>query len=331
MLTDRSGRRGLPVVDIVKAVSCIMIFLYHCNTILPGEWKFLTLFGQDLGNNMFFMVSGFSLAPSIDAAPVNRFHLWYLKRLIRILPATALAYLLTYAAGYYSFRDPVQLFAVFIYPTLYWFITAILLFYIILFFIAKFTERKAQLIILLILAAVYMALCFRHERLYFAGLFAMISGYMLREFLSDGSAESKAPSLRRVLLLICAVCLAAFTAGELMIPSHISRALIFAGAAGTGSSALLLGYCLNDSLTAFFEKKSMLHSFIRYVGNMALPLYLVQCFCSGYIGFWIGLHIDFPLSFLVNFLTVWTAGSLLYLMEKLIQKWYNAGKFINSL
>lgn len=331
MLTDRSGRRGLPVVDIVKAVSCIMIFLYHCNTILPGEWKFLTLFGQDLGNNMFFMLSGFSLAPSIASSPVNRFHFWYLKRLIRILPVTALAYLLTYAAGYYSFRDPVQLFAVFIYPTLYWFITAILLFYIILFFIAKFTGRKAQFIILLILAVLYMVLCFRQERLYFAGLFAMISGYMLREFLSDGSAESKAPSIRRVLLLICAVCLAAFTAGELMIPSHISRALIFAGAAGTGSSALLLGYCLNDSLTAFFEKKRLLHSFIRYVGNMALPLYLVQCFCSGYIGFWIGLHIDFPLSFLVNFLTVWTAGSLLYLMEKLIQKWYNAGKFINSL
>ena len=326
-MTDPSGRKGLPVVDIVKAVSCIMIFLYHCNTILPGEWKFLTLFGQDLGNNMFFMVSGFSLAPSINAAPVKRFHFWYLKRLVRILPVTALAYLLTYAAGYYSFRDPIQLFSVFVYPTLYWFVTAILLFYIILFFIGKYAKRNARLFILLILAALYMAFCFRQERLYIAGLFSMISGYVLREFLSESSAKTNSPFLRPILFFICAFCLVSFIAGELMEPSCFSRAVIFTAAMATGWASLILGYCLNDNLSDFFEKKKKLHSFIRYVGNMALPLYLVQCFCSGYIGFWIGLHIDFPLSFPVNFLTVWTAGSLLYLIEnKISEKLQNNSK-----
>ncbi len=52
--SEERPEKRLVIVDIIKAVSCIMIFLYHCNTILPGEWKFLTLFGQDLGNNLFF-------------------------------------------------------------------------------------------------------------------------------------------------------------------------------------------------------------------------------------------------------------------------------------
>ena len=179
----------------------------------------------------------------------------------KILPVTALAYLLTYAAGYFSFRDPVQLFSVFIYPTLYWFVTAILLFYIILFFIVKYTKRSARLFILLILAALYMVFCFRQERLYIAGLFSMISGYVLRKFLSEDFAKTDSPLLRLILPFICAFCLVSFTAGEQMEPSHFSRAVIFSSAMVTGWAALIFGYCLNDSLSGFFEKKKKLHSF----------------------------------------------------------------------
>ncbi len=318
-------------VDVIKAVSCIMIFLYHCNTILPGEWKFLTLFGQDLGNNLFFMVSGFALAPSIDHTPLNRFHCWYAKRLIRILPITMIAYILTYLRGYFSFRDPAQLFAVFIYPTLYWFITAILIFYIILFMSAKLLGSKTAAavwtwrVILFMLFVLYLMLGDRQERLYVIGFFAMAAGYILREKISGFSAagdrgdrgdrgDSKKDRIKMLVILI--VCFAAFMVGELTDRAYVSKTLIFAGAIGTGISALMLGYYIEDGLASFFAEKKLLHSFICYVGGMALPLYLVQCFCSGYIGFWIGLHIDFPLSFLVNFIVVWTAGSLLYFVEK---------------
>lgn len=316
-----SGSRDhIAAVDIVKALSCIMIFLYHCNTILPGEWKFLTLFGQDLGNNLFFMVSGFALAPSIDSTPPGRFHIWYLKRLVRILPITFIAYALTFMRGYFSFRDPAQLFAVFIYPTLYWFITSILVFYIFLYLLGRYTGVRIRTAICLTLFIAYILLGERQERLYAAGFFSMLAGHMLRERIMEGfsgemSAKLKKPAFAA---LLCSFVL--YMTGELTDIAYISKGMIFAGAAGIGLSALLSGYLINDTLVALLGKKPFLRSFISYLGGMALPLYLVQCFCSGYIGFWIGLHIDFPLSFLVNFIVVWTAGTALYLIEKVFIK-----------
>ena len=43
---------------------------------------------------------------------------------------------------------------------------------------------------------------------------------------------------------------------------------------------------------------------------------------SGYIGFWIGLHIDFPFSFAVNLAVVWSLGTLLYIISEVIMSLY---------
>lgn len=315
---ERSGTR-LVIVDIVKAVSCIMIFLYHCNTILPGEWKCLTLFGQDLGNNLFFMVSGFALAPSIDKTPLKEFHLWYLKRLIRILPITVIAYAITWFRGYFSFRDPVQLFAVFVYPTLYWFITAILIFYIILFLLGKLEKKWILFMMMAALAVLFILLWNRQERLYVIGFFSMLSGYLLRSMMLKGHPLTKdAPWKSRVLPAGIVLGLILFMAGELTDMPYVSKGLILAGVSGFGLCVLFYGSFIDERLAGVFRQ---LH-FIRYLGDMALPLYLVQCFCSGYIGFWIGMHINFPLSFPVNFIVVWTAGTMLYLVEKYIFRCY---------
>ena len=323
---ERPEKR-LVIVDIVKAVSCIMIFLYHCNTILPGEWKFLTLFGQDLGNNLFFMVSGFALAPSAVKTPLKEFPLWYKKRLIRILPITAIAYFLTWLRGYFSFRDPVQLFAVFIYPTLYWFITAILIFYIILFLLAKLERKQIMLMIMAALAVIFILLNERQERLYVIGLYSMLAGYLLRLMMLEGHPLTEDKPVRRRFSaagIIAGFIL--FMAGETTDIPCVSNALILAGVSGFGLCALLCGYFNNEKAAGGFASSY----WIRYPGDMALPLYLVQCFCSGYPGFWIGLHISFPLSFLVNLIVVWTAGTILYIVEKYIFRCYTKKMLIKS-
>ena len=316
-------RHKLAVVDLVKAAACIMIFLYHCNTILPGEWKFLTLFGQDLGNNLFFMVSGFTLAPSIDAATIKDFPAWYLKRLVRILPITAIAYVLAFARGYYSLHDPAVLFTIFIYPTLYWFITAILVYYIILFFGAKLLRKRVLFAISLLLALIFILLYGRQERVYVIGLFSMLAGYQLREAATgEHRMAGDTSGNRRKAMTGLIVCFAAFILGETTDIPYVSGILVLSGAAGTGASALLYGCFVNKSLTAWCGVHRGAYDFIGYVGEMALPLYLVQCFCAGYIGYWIGLNINFPLSFAVNFAVVWTAGTALYAIEKYIGRCY---------
>jgi uncharacterized membrane protein len=314
---DKPAR--IVVVDIIKAAACLVIFLAHCNTIMPGNWDWLIAFGQDFGNNLFFMVSGFALAPSIDSTPVKRAHIWYVKRLIRILPITMIAYAVMYSMGYFSFKDPSQLFVVFVYPTLYWFVSAILIFYIILFFIAKYAGKKTLVIINIVLFILYILSGQNKERLYLMGLISMIVGYMLRKYIqSEGwrSADSVETSRKKRfflagLIISCGV----YVAGELSGVRYVSAALAFAGALFAGCFLMLLGVLSNDGLLAFFENRKRLHSFIRYVGDMALPLYIVQCLCAGYIGYTIGQRVDFPLSFLVNFIIVWSAGTVLYFIS----------------
>ncbi|MBO6146676.1 MAG: acyltransferase family protein [Lachnospiraceae bacterium] len=318
--TDEAFRDRLAVVDIIKAAACIMIFLYHCNTILPGEWKFLTLLGQDLGNNLFFMVSGFSLAPSIDRIDPAKDGMravcrWYMKRLLRILPITAIAYILTFFMGYYSLSDPTQLIAIFIYPTLYWFITAILIFYIILFFAAKCPYRIVMYMMCGLLAIMYTVLYSGQERLYVIGLLSMLAGYLLRERMikKERSIHSLWPAFGAFVFFFVL-----FTAGKNAEKGYLSACLILTGVLGAGLALLTLGYSANDELSAFFAKRHRLYGLLRFIGDMALPVYLVQCFCFGYIGFTIGLRVDFPLSFLVNLIIVWTLGTLLYIVSRIV-------------
>ena len=301
----------IAVVDIIKAAACLVIFFAHCNTILPGNWDWFVAFGQDFGNNLFFMVSGFALAPSIHKTPINRIHIWYLKRLIRILPITIIAYAVMYAMGYYSFSDPSQLFVVFVYPTLYWFVSAILIFYIILFFLAKYASDKVLVIINIVLFILYILSGQNKERLYLMGLISMIAGYMLRKYIESGEVSCKKGMLFAGLIASCAV----YIAGEVTGIRYVSAALTFAGALSAGCILMLLGVLANDRLLGFFAARKRLHAIVRYVGDMALPLYIVQCLCAGYIGFTIGQRVDFPLSFLVNFIIVWSLGTVLYFIS----------------
>ena len=279
--------------------------------------------GQGIGNNFFFMVSGFVLVPSIERAAWRDFPKWYLKRLMRILPITAIAYAAAYLMGYYSFSDRAQLVAVFIYPTLYWFITCILIFYIFLFIIAKTTGFKFQGALCMLLAVLYVALNGRQERLYVLGLLSMTAGYMLRVAL-DASKQTVYLKTASSVLAIAAVVFILTDIAELRHGTdYLISTLLCVSSQAVCLSALAIGYMTNDKLEAVLSERRLLKGAIRYIGDMALPIYIVQCFCSGYIGFWIGLHIDFPLSFPVNFIVVWSLGTVLLFISRGAMRLYS--------
>ncbi len=301
--------------DILRAAACIFIFHYHCNSFLPGNWSFLTLFGQDLGNNLFFMISGFILFSSIRGTPFNRLPGWYGKRLSRILPMLALVYACAWLSGYFSFRNTAQLFAVFIYPTLYWFVTAIMVFYLILFGMMKFFPAVVRLMICAGLLFLYFFLNGRQENLYVIGFLSMLSGCMLYERLT----ERKTGKNDRTIFL-CIV----FAGAVLYAAGKISGKAFFTppGVLALGLGLLAFGYIENDRLKNFFERHGKFFRCLYRIGQMALPVYLVQCFRAGEIGFRIGQTIVFPWSYPVNFVIVWGLASLLYFTDYLrIRLW----------
>ena len=308
-----SGNITIYIVDIIRCTACLMIFFYHCNTILPGEFRWLTFFGEDMGNQLFFMISGFALFSSIQKTEMSGLPGWYIKRLLRILPMLCLFYLLSFLTGFYSFRDPAQVFTVFVYPTLYWFVTAILVFYLLLFLFLKINNRYIQG---LILFGLFLGWCIRTgkmEAYYFAGAFSMFTGALRRGVLEN---RDKNKEDRKLLVLLFLLSFLSYVFVKYLKFSGMAMARserfygIVSVAAGilallTGLLALTAGYYENDRLSAFFEGKVLFYRTMRYIGMLAFPLYMIQCFNAGIIGFTIGNKIKFPLSFAVNLVVVW--------------------------
>ena len=302
---DRSPE--IYIIDIIRCVACLMIFFYHCNTILPGEYRWVTFFGEDMGNQLFFMISGFALFPSIRGRELKQLPGWYFRRLIRILPMLAFFYLLSFLTGFYSFKDPAQVFTVFVYPTLYWFVTAILVFYLLLFLFLKINSRIIQW---LIMAGIFALWCLRADRMeayYFAGALSMMTGALLRRA-SEELQERK--GIERLWAAAFVFFFAAYVFVKHYKFSGIRADTLVLVAAGilvilTGESALLLGYLKNESLSGFFEGREAFLRIIKKTGRLALPVYMVQCFNAGIIGYTIGNRVIFPLSFLVNLIVIW--------------------------
>ncbi|MBO6134001.1 MAG: acyltransferase family protein [Lachnospiraceae bacterium] len=316
------------IVDFIKAVSCVLIFLHHCNTILPGEWKFLTLFGQDLGNNLFFMVSGFSLYPSIKSTSLNKAPIWYLKRLSKIMPFIIVSYILSYCTGFYSLNNPMQIFAVFIFPTLYWFISAILIFYIILFILGKILPNGLMPFISILLLLMSQLRMSHIESFYFLGLSAMILGFFTRSLSKTQTTKPFSPTsspLTLALLLTSTLIylLTKFNAG--LFRDSINHFLNSISVLSMGSSILYIGAIHDELFSKLINEKA--RRIFRWLGQMALPVYIVQCFNSGAIGFKIGESVPFPLSFLINLFCVWGPAALLHLAINFLNRHHFFMKF----
>ena len=289
-----------------------MIFFYHCNSLLPGEYKFLTFFGEDMGNDLFFMLSGFSLYPSIESTPPLELPAWYARRVKRILPMLALFYILSFLTGYYSFKSPQQLFTVFIYPTLYWFATGILVFYLLLFLLMKARPKAIRWIFVAALMPIWILRSDRMEGYYLIGFISMVAGCILREFLERRiRLRAEMPGRGKLLSGLVLFGIVYIISKYFKFTGHATTSIYFIiglSVLATGIFALTFGYLGNDALEGFFEGRKGLAGFIRYIGSLALPVYLVQCFNSGLIGFTIGQRISFPKSFAVNLIVVWGAA-----------------------
>ena len=122
------------IIDIAKALACLLIANFHSDILFPDNLSLLA-FGGDIGNNIFFMVSGFALLPSVEkcASGVREFGKWFLKRVLRLLPMLIFFYLLTWLTGGIVIADFASAIRAFVFPTIYWFTGAIIIFYFIYF------------------------------------------------------------------------------------------------------------------------------------------------------------------------------------------------------
>ena len=116
-------------IAILRCLATALITNTHFNNVWPSESLAV---GGLLGDVLFFMISGYCL---VDSKSKNFFS-WYAKRILRIYPAIILMILVNLAIGYFSMSGK-SAFSVFVYPTPYVFVGAIMVLYIPFYFYRK--------------------------------------------------------------------------------------------------------------------------------------------------------------------------------------------------
>ena len=126
-----ANKKEQDYINILKCIACLLILNSHCRDIYP--FYFLAI-GGGWGNSLFFILSGFCLI-NIN----NSFGKWYKKRFLRILPTSAIIIvvdiIMSNALG--KLNDLTIGVILWQYINKYWFIWAILIYYIFYYFIFR--------------------------------------------------------------------------------------------------------------------------------------------------------------------------------------------------
>lgn len=130
-------------VNILKVVAAILITNSHLKSIYPQSISFLA-FGGAIGNGFFFVTSGFLIG---YRKTVSMDIKWIKKKIIRLYPSVWLATPL-----YIIFNKELKDWSIlskivcFVYPTIFWFVNAILVMYIITWLIEKNESNSEKML-----------------------------------------------------------------------------------------------------------------------------------------------------------------------------------------
>ncbi len=286
-------------IDYIKLLACVLIINFHSDILLPPNLSWLA-FGGDIGNNLFFCISGYTLYQSLSNQ--SKFSTWTFRRIVKILPYTWLFTFGEIAMGLVQVQDAGNGLSLFFFPTLYWFSGAIIPFYFLLFAYSKIENKCIKIGIWLL----FIPFCFvdpgiSRER-YLIGFFAMLTSYELRRYL-----EVKEISLKRTWIMILSMIL---TVGVYLILKLLGRngfdlnGIIFIpiGVSTVMIAGLLLCFTMmyREKIACFSHSHFFLYSAVKKLSNCTLAAYLVNQFGERIIEKKIMYITLFPVSYVIN-------------------------------
>jgi peptidoglycan/LPS O-acetylase OafA/YrhL len=152
----------------LRFVAIVCIANSHLDALYPLP---LLATGGSIGNALFFMLSGYGLFLSANIQD-KPFLPWYKRRILRIYPSTWLATILLIVIAQSAWRTLgfFDYAGLFVWPTAYWFISALMIYYVIYFIVLKRQNYKYFLAGIFVLVLPY---------LYYYLTFVDLSGYSI--------------------------------------------------------------------------------------------------------------------------------------------------------
>ena len=128
-------------VAVMKAMAAFFITWFHFKWTVPESFANLFV-GGAIGNSIFFYCSGYLLSFREEKFAGE----WILKKVLRLMPSVWVFMLLAVSCDF--FRDNSNGYAWYnwLYPTTYWFVNAILVFFVVMYFLEKFLIGKVNLV-----------------------------------------------------------------------------------------------------------------------------------------------------------------------------------------
>lgn len=315
-------------VDILKCLAAILITNSHME-LLYGEYSFLAT-GGCIGDVLFFFCSGFTLSLK-PMEGIRQFPNWYKQRVNRIYPSLFAVAILTslFFSVHWDVYDLLL-------ARRYWFISCIMLYYAVIYFVLSYLQSKINLIAVLVAigTAVWFYLVCQTP-----GYSIYSPNYTTRWLLffifmlfgaKIGTAAQKIvskPVADLSLLLLSITCFyGMFIAGirikSLLFLQYVSFIPLLAA----------VFYFYKVGMSAWVEKiyKSKVGNFfIRVIGGLCLEIYMIQFFL-----FTDKLNHIFPLNIIIIFFIIVIAAYITRCLARFLSQTfkdapYDWGKIVS--
>ena len=267
--------------NLLRCLAILLITNSHLDAFFPPGS--LLGGGGALGNALFFMLSGLGLTLSPAIHQSQHILDWMARRLKRLYPALWLIVsLLSLTPGHgIHWRFP-DLFKLLIYPTPYWFISALVLFYGLFYLIMRCCSARLRVVLLIGLCIPYAVgylhfVDLSHFSIENNHLFKWIFYFqtmLLGSVLADDYRRHHAPRARTI--IACLLCLLAYLA----LKSLLAHGLFLS------SQWLLHALTIPILITALrtarhpcveaLVSRPGIQAFIRLFSGLSLEIYLVQ-------------------------------------------------------
>ena len=132
-------------IDVLMCLAVLLVVNSHCDGLYPAAWRFLAT-GGVLGDALFFFCSGYKLA----LGRMDRFDIWYKRRIVRIWPSVLVWDVLASAV----FSLPLTVRALFDGWESYWFLKCIMIHYVAFYLIFAFFRHRLKAAFVLVLFGV---------------------------------------------------------------------------------------------------------------------------------------------------------------------------------
>lgn len=319
-------------VTVVKIIAALLITNSHFDGLYPSGMSALATGGM-IGNALFFFISGYTLYFSINRITNKKDCLaWFSRRVFRIYPSVWIFSILLLTVNH--FADLGGFASIHIkdfFITKYWFINAIIVCYILYFFILRSKSWKNVILVLIPVSYVilFLLLLLMHKNGEIGFIIEDIEGkniwfryvYLFQVMLWGGLYASvlenvKVPTKKQILSNICISIIAILVYYEMKFLC-ISYDVYYL--------QVLVPVCLTWVVASFWQFVSSIDysnigyktgEVLKYLSGLTLDIYIVQ-----FVLIWLFEKVGFPVGFVGAVFSIMLASMLLNYISKLISEW----------